>query len=165
MARRMVLVFNHFYLLSLCGVLAVWIGYDFFHTKNPNGGQGVVFLILVGATFFFLLQLIGAFTDPPLASASCTTDRSTKENEENTIHNVGVPLCGFDYSADIDPRRVCKGILDIRLRPRRCHTSSLVVGHILRNLQSVETFKPSRSATHAESIKATPHAADRPVIN
>lgn len=79
MARRMALIFSNLYFLSVCGVLAVTIGYDFFHTKDPNGAEGVVFLILVGATLFFILQLISAFTDPlPPAHRAPLTNRQTR---------------------------------------------------------------------------------------
>jgi membrane associated rhomboid family serine protease len=78
-ARRMGLIFSHLYFLSFCGLLTVTLGYDFFHTKNPNGAQGVVFLILGGATLFFVLQLIGAFTDPlPPAHRAPLTDRQKR---------------------------------------------------------------------------------------
>jgi predicted membrane channel-forming protein YqfA (hemolysin III family) len=73
------LIFSHLYFLSFCGLLTVTLGYDFFHTKNPNGAQGVLFLILGGATLFFVLQLISAFTDPlPPAHRAPLTDRQKR---------------------------------------------------------------------------------------
>jgi hypothetical protein len=60
------MVFIHFWLyhFSLVGALAVLFGHEFFHGKNPNGVQGISFLIFGGASLFLGIQLINAFTDP-----------------------------------------------------------------------------------------------------
>lgn len=58
------LVFHQLYGFSFCGFLALTLGYDFFHAENPNGAEGVLFLIFGGAALFCVLQLISAFTDP-----------------------------------------------------------------------------------------------------
>lgn len=61
---RIGLVFHQLYCFSFCGFLAVTLGYDLFHAANPNGAEGVLFLIFGGAALFFVLQLISAITDP-----------------------------------------------------------------------------------------------------
>jgi hypothetical protein len=61
---RMGLIFCLLYFFSICGVIALSLGYDFFHSKNPNGAEGIVFLMFGGATLFFGVKLINAFTDP-----------------------------------------------------------------------------------------------------
>ncbi|HKY71878.1 MAG TPA: hypothetical protein VJL88_08150 [Nitrospira sp.] len=61
---RMALIFCLLYLFSFHGVFAAWLGYGFFHAKNPNGVQGILFLIFGGASLFFGVHLLRAFTDP-----------------------------------------------------------------------------------------------------
>lgn len=56
-------IFTWLYPFSICGYLAVTLGYDFFQAEHPDGIEGLLFLFLAGSTFFLAFHLINAFTD------------------------------------------------------------------------------------------------------
>jgi len=62
--RKLGLIFALLIPFSVFGLYALVSGYDYFHTKTPNGNQTSLFLINGGAALFFGFQLLKVFTDP-----------------------------------------------------------------------------------------------------
>jgi hypothetical protein len=61
---RMGFIFALSLYFSICGLFAVKLGYDFFHTENPSGSLAILFLIFSGGALFLFMHLASAFTHP-----------------------------------------------------------------------------------------------------
>lgn len=61
---RMGFIFALLLYFSICGLFAVQLGYDLFHTGNPSGLLAIFFLVFSGGALFLFMHLISAVTGP-----------------------------------------------------------------------------------------------------